>query len=112
MAGMPKQGYKNLVLAGWVPDPALGLGGTGHTGALPCPPVAPGVGWVLLAGGPGDTPPATAGMEGEGEGVGGKKNQKGRRKGKACLTQRRNLIRAELYSPAKDIGYFRDIGKK
>lgn len=41
-----------------------------------------------------------------------KKNQKGRRKGKACLTQRRNLIRAELYSPAKDIGYFRDIGKK
>lgn len=52
-------------------------GGDGHdTGALPCPPVAPGVGWGLLAGGPGDTPPATAGMEGEGEGVGGKKKPK------------------------------------
>lgn len=38
--------------------------------------------------------------------------KKGRRKEKARLTQQRNLIRAELYSPVKDIGYFRDIGKK
>lgn len=93
MAGMPKQGYTNLVLAGWVPDPALGCGA---------------LGW---AGGPGDTLLASSGVEGEGDGGGGKKKQ-GRRKGKARLTQHRNLIRAELYSPAKDIGYFRDIGKK
>lgn len=32
MAGMPKQGYTNLVLAGWVPDPALGCGALGSSG--------------------------------------------------------------------------------
>lgn len=86
MAGMPKQGYTNLVLAGWVPDPALGCG-------------APGVGWW-----PWGHP---AGLLRDGG-----RQKRGGRKGKARLTQRRNLIRAELYSPAKDIGYFRDIGKK
>lgn len=45
MAGMPKQGYKNLVLAGRVPDPVLGLEGGGNgMGALPCPQVA--LGWA------------------------------------------------------------------
>lgn len=91
MAGMPKQGYKNLVLAGWVLDVALGFG-TGGSG--PCPRVrgAP-QGWRERA------------KEPQGEMQGG-------RGGKAPLAQRRNLIGAELYSPAKDIGYFRDIGKK
>lgn len=94
MAGMPKQGYKNLVLPGWVPDPALGWGGMSLRVAL---------GW---AGGHGDT------REGDREGKGKERWERIRRKGKACLTERRNLIRAELYSPAKDTGYFRDIGKK
>lgn len=95
MAGMPKQGYTNLVLAGWVPHPALGCEALG----------GPWGGLVAL----GDTSLAFSGTEGDGSG--GKKKQ-GRRKGKERLSQRRNLIRAELYSPAKDIGYFRDIGKK
>lgn len=69
MAGMPKQGYKNLVLAGWVLDPALGWRRGGHTdGGSALPVGGPGVGWGLLAGGPGDTPLATAEVEGEREG--------------------------------------------
>lgn len=114
MAGMPKQGYKNLVLAGWVPDPALGLGGgrTRHRGSA-LPAGGPWGGLGAAGWWPWGHPSGHCRDGGRGRrSWRKKKNQKGRRKGKACLTQRRNLIRAELYSPAKDIGYFRDIGKK
>lgn len=96
MAGMPKQGYTNLVLAGWVPDPALGCealggpwGGLVALGMLHWPPQG------------------YREME-----VEGRKKTRREERQKARLRQRRNLIRPELYSPAKDIGYFRDIGKK
>lgn len=46
MAGMPKQGYKNLVLAGWVPDPALGLGGGTDTTQGLCPARRWPLGWA------------------------------------------------------------------
>lgn len=95
MAGMPKQGYTNLVLAGWVPDAALG-----------CEALGGPWGGLVALGTPRWPPQGQREVEVEG------KEKQGRRKGKARLSQRRNLIRAELYSRAKDIGYFRDIGKK